>query len=170
MKKTTYLLLVVLLTSLNSCKVSLNGASVPPEMKTVTINYFENNAPLVVPYLAQQFTEALKTRIRNQTSLSVVQNDGHGVFEGRITGYEVKPVTYTDNRATTGNGTNRLSITIAVKFTNNINPKLSFEESFMRFKDFPLSGASFQSLEPNLIRDINLMLTEDIFNRAFAQW
>lgn len=170
MKKIISLLLFVVMATFNSCSVSLNGASVPPEMKTVTINYFENNAPLVVPYLAQQFTEALKTRIRNQTSLSVVQNDGHGVFEGRITGYEVKPVTYTDNRATTGNGTNRLSITIAVKFTNNINPKLSFEESFMRFKDFPLSGASFQSLEPNLIRDINLMLTEDIFNRAFAQW
>ena len=168
--KKIYLLLFVVIASFNSCTVSLEGVSIPLDMKSVTINYFENNAPLVVPYLSQQFTEALKTRIRNQTRLSVIQNDGDAIFEGRITGYDVKPVTLTDNTQTTSNGTNRLSITIAVKFTNNINPKLSYEQSFTRSKDFPLSGASFQSLEAGLIRDINVMLTEDIFNRAFAQW
>jgi len=168
--KKIYLLLFVVIASFNSCTVSLEGVSIPLDMKSVTINYFENNAPLVVPYLSQQFTEALKTRIRNQTRLSVIQNDGDAIFEGRITGYDVKPVTLTDNTQTTSNGTNRLSITIAVKFTNNINPKLSYEQSFTRSKDFPLSGASFQSLEAGLVRDINLMLTEDIFNRAFAQW
>lgn len=169
MMRKIYLLLFVVVASFNSCTVALNGASIPAEMKTVSINYFENNAPLVVPYLGQQFTEALKTRIRNQSRLSMVQTDGHGIFEGRITGYDIKPVTYTDSRQATSAGTNRLTITVAVKFTNNINPKLSFEQSFSRYKDFPLAGSSFQALEPGLITDINMMLTEDIFNRAFAQ-
>jgi len=168
--KKIYLLLFIVIASFNACTVALDASSIPPEMKSVTINYFENNAPLVVPYLSQQFTEALKSRIRNQTRLSVIQNDGDAIFEGRITGYDVKPVTLTDNTQATSNGTNRLSITVAVKFTNNINPKLSYEQSFTRSKDFPLSGASFQSLEPGLVRDINVMLAEDIFNRAFAQW
>lgn len=154
----------------NSCTVALNGASIPAEMKTVTVNFFENNAPLVVPYLSQQFTEALRTRIRNQSRLSMVQNDGNGVFEGRITGYDIRPVTLTDNRVQTNQGTSRLSITVTVKYTNSINPKQSFEEPFTRYKDFPVTGTTFQALEPQLVKDITTQLTEDIFNRAFAQW
>jgi hypothetical protein len=154
----------------NSCSVSFNGASIPPEMKTVSVNFFENNAPLVVPYLSQQFTEALRTRIRNQSRLSMVQNDGNGVFEGRITGYDIRPVTLTDTRVQTNQGTSRLSITVTVKYTSTLNAKQSFEEPFTRFKDFPVTGTTFQAIEPQLIRDITNQLTEDIFNRAFAQW
>lgn len=168
--KKVYMLLFVAVALLNSCSIKFNAASIPPEMKTVTVNFFENNAPLVVPYLSQQLTEDFRTRIRNQSKLSIVQNDGNGIFEGRITNYEIRPVTLTDNNQATTQGSNRLSITVNIKFTNNINSKLSFEESFTRFKDFALAGNTLQALEPQLIRDINAQLTEDIFNRAFAQW
>jgi hypothetical protein len=165
-----YCLLFAVALLFNSCSVSLSGASIPPGMKTVSVNFFENNAPLVVPYLSQQFTEALRTRIRNQSPLSMVQNDGEGIFEGRITGYDIRPVTLTDNRVQTNQGTSRLSVTVTVKYTNSLNPKQSFEEPFTRYKDFPVTGTTFQALEPQLIRDITAQLTEDIFNRAFAQW
>lgn len=168
--KRIYMLLLALAAVFSSCSVSLNGASIPAEMKSVTVNFFENNAPLVNPFLSQQFTEALRTRIRNQSRLSIVQNDGNGIFEGRITGYDIRPVTLTDNRVQSTQGTSRLTVTIAVKYTNNINPKQSFEESFSRYKDFPVTGTTFQALEPQLVKDINDQLTEDIFNRAFAQW
>ena len=172
MMKKIYILLFAVVALFNSCSIKFNGASIPPEMKTVTVNFFENNAPLVVPYLSQQFTEDLRTRIRNQSRLSIVQNDGQAIFEGRITNYEIRPVTLTDNNQRNSNtqGSNRLSITVNVKYTNNIDAKQSFEESFTRFKDFVLSGSSLQALEPQLIKDINTQLTEDIFNRAFAQW
>jgi len=165
MKRVVILFLVV---ALAGCKISFNGASIPPDMKTVNVIFFENNAPLVVPYLSQEFTEDLKTRIRNQTSLSITQNDAHGVFEGNITGYDVKPVALQDNNSPTA-GANRLSITVNVKYTNNLNAKQSFEEPFTRFVDFPASR-SLQSAERDLIKQINTQLTEDIFNRAFAQW
>ena len=42
-----------------SCTIKLNGASTTG-LKTINVGYFENNAPLVVNYLSQQFTEALK--------------------------------------------------------------------------------------------------------------
>lgn len=152
----------------SGCKIALNGASIPPEMKTVSVVVFENNAPLVVPYLSSQFTEELKIRIRNQTRLSVTINDADGVFTGNITGYSVNPVALQDNNRPTA-GANRLSIRVNVKYTNNLNPKLSFEESFERFKDFTLQG-SLQSMEQGLIKDVTAQLTEDIFNRAFANW
>lgn len=168
MRRLTFLLLVIMVT-FNSCSIKFNGASIPPEMKTIKVDFFENNAQLVVPYLSQQFTEDLKNRIRSQTRLSLTQGDADASLEGRITNYDIRPVSLTDNKQLTA-GSSKLTITVSAKYTNNLNPKQSFEESFSKSKDFALNGQSLQSLEPQLIKDINVMITEDIFNRAFAQW
>lgn len=169
MKKICLLLLFITATVLNSCSVKLNGASIPAEMKTVTVQFFENTAPMVVPNLSQDFTEALKLRIRNQTRLSITQTDADAIFEGRITGYDVKPVAFQNNNAPTS-GATRLTITVSVKYTNNIDPKQSFEKSFERFKDFNIGTQTLQSIQQQYNKDINAMLTEDVFNGAFAQW
>jgi hypothetical protein len=161
-------ILVILFFTLSGCKIALNGASIPAEMKTVNVTVFENNAPLVVPYLSSQFTEELKTRIRNQTRLSITTNDPQGVFSGNITGYSITPEAITDNQNPIA-GANRLTISVNVKYTNNLNPKQSFEKSFERYKVFKLVG-SIQSMEQGLIKDVTAQLTEDIFNAAFAQW
>jgi hypothetical protein len=168
MKKISFLLLVIMAT-FNSCSIKFNGASIPPEMKTISVDFFENNAQLVVPYLSQQFTEDLKNMIRTQTRLSLKQGEADATIEGRITNYNISPVSLTDNTQLTP-GSTRLTITVSAKYTNNLNPKQSFEETFSRYKEFALNGRSLQSLEAQLIKDINVMLTEDIFNRAFAQW
>lgn len=161
-------ILFVLFFALSGCKIALDSASIPAEMKTVNVLVFDNNAPLVVPYLSSQFTEELKTRIRNQTRLSITTNDPQGVFSGNITGYSITPEAIVDNNRPTADA-NRLTIRIQVKYTNNLNPKLSFEESFERYKVFKLVG-SLQSIEQGLIKDVTAQLTEDIFNKAFAQW
>jgi hypothetical protein len=161
-------ILVILCFALNGCKIALNGASIPAEMKTVNVLTFDNNAPLVIPYLSTEFTEGLKIRIRNQTSLSISQNDPQGVFSGNITGYSITPEAITDNNQPVAQAS-RLTISINVKYTNNLNPKQSFEESFERYKVFKLSG-SLQAMEQGLVKDVTAQLTEDIFNRAFAQW
>ncbi len=164
-----YLLIAsILLVFSSSCGTySFSGASIPQEMKTVSVQFFENNASLVVPYLSQQFTEALKERIRNQSSLSMVRNEGDGNFEGRITDYSIRPTAVQGNQQA---GLNRLTITVQVKYTNNLKPDQGFEQSFSQFKDFSLSAGSIQSQEAGLIADITKKLTEDVFNRAFANW
>lgn len=159
--------IIILLFFLSSCKIGLNGASTVG-LKTISVKVFENNAPLVVASLSSQFTEELKTRIRNQTKLSITQNDANASFTGNITGYSITPVAITDNKQPTA-GANRLSITVNVKYVNNIDPKQSFERSFERYKDFKLAG-NLQAQEPALIKDVTAQLTEDIFNAAFAQW
>lgn len=161
-------ILFVLVFALSGCKIALNGASIPAEMKTVNVQVFENNAPLVVPYLSSEFTEELKSRIRNQTSLSINSNDPHAVFSGNITGYSITPEAITDANNPVA-GATRMTISISVKYTNNLNPKQSFEETFSRYKVFKLTG-SLQAMERGLIKDVTAQLTEDIFNRAFAQW
>lgn len=166
MKKLIVLLAII---AVSGCSYKFNGASIPADMKTVNVRFFENNAPLVVPNLSQQFTEDLKERIRTQSRLSIIQNDAQAIFEGRITGYDIKPIAIQDNTAPIA-GANRLTITVSVKYTNNIDTKQSFEESFTAFTDFSLAGQSLQSQEQALIKKVNTQLTENIFNRAFAQW
>ena len=162
------LLMVVLLATTQSCGVySFSGASIPETMKTVSIKYFENNAPLVVPYLSQQFTKALEDRIRNQSRLIPKRSDADASFEGRITGYNVSATAVQGNTQST---TSRLTITVNVKYQNSLKPELSFEQSFSRFKDFSVVGSTLEQQEQSLITDINQQLTEDIFNRAFANW
>lgn len=165
----TNIVMVLLLAVLSSCSYSFGGASIPAEMKTATVRVFENIAPLVVPTLSNQFTEAVKTRIRNQTRLTITPTDAQAIFEGQITGYEIKPVALQSSSTPTA-GANRLTITVSVKYTNSLNTKSSFDQSFSRYYDFPLNGAPIQSLLPQAIENINKQLTEDIFNRAFAQW
>jgi len=175
MKRKGYFFILAGLLLLNSCKISLKGISIPPGMKTINVSVFENNAPLVVASLSPQFTEELKTRIRNQTSLSITANDADAVFSGNITGYTINPVALQDNRSGGVNnnqslaGANRLSIRVSVKYVNNLDPKKSFEESFERYKDYRPAGSP-QAQEMALIKDVTAQLTEDIFNRAFAQW
>jgi hypothetical protein len=154
--------------TLSSCAYKLNGASTTG-LKTIVVRVFENNAPLVVPTLSNQITETLKTRIRNQTSLGVITTEGDAVFEGKITGYDIKPVALQSGPTPSSNA-QRLTITVSVKFKNNIKDqeKSSFEESFSRFLDFPVSAGAIPS--PSVVENINKQLTEDIFNRAFAQW
>lgn len=162
------ILAFLMLFLVNSCGIySFSGASIPAEMKTVSVQFFENSSNLVVPYLSQQFTEDLKTRIRNQSTLSLVRANADANFEGRITDYRITPAAIQGNERA---GLERLTITVAVKYTNVLKPELNFEQSFTRFKDFSTQGKPLQAQEQGLIKDINLMLTEDIFNRAFANW
>lgn len=150
-----------------SCGYKLSGASIPPEMQTISVDFFENGATLVVPYLSQSFTEELKNRIRNQTRLSVVRTEGDANLQGRITDYSISPVAVQGNERA---GLNRLSITINVKYTNVLKPEQSFEQSFTRFQDIDLFAGPLQTQESRLIPLINRQLSEDIFNRAFANW
>jgi hypothetical protein len=163
-----FLLLLSGIFIIQSCGTySFSGASIPAEMKTTSVQFFENNSALVVPYLSQQFTEALKDRIRNQSRLSIVRTDGDANFEGRITDYTIRPVAIQGNDRA---GLNRLTVTVSVKYTNNLNPELNFEQSFQAFQEFSLNQGPIQTQEQKLLALINRQLTEDIFNKAFANW
>jgi hypothetical protein len=167
MKK--YILLLLVVIAFSGC-YSFNGASTDG-IKTVNIELFENNAPLVVSNLSNRFTESLKERIRNQSKLNIVEGDADVKLSGNIIGYDIKPIAIQDN-ANPIAGANRLTITVNVKYTVNVDSKTSksFEESFSAFEDFSLAGQTLQSQEERLIRLVNAKLTENIFNRAFAQW
>lgn len=161
-------LLLLSLLLIAGCKASynFNGASIPPEVKTVSIQNFPNYAPTVQPTLSQAFTEKMKERFLSQTNLKLIDKNGDIDFEGSITGYNVTPVSIQGNDVA---AQNRLTITVKIKFTNTKEEKQSFETSFSRFADYS-SSQNLSSIESTLIQNINEQLVNDIFNKAVSNW
>ncbi len=159
---------VVVIISAGGCKVSysFSGASISPDVKTLSVQYFQNRASLVQPGLSQMLTDALIDKCRSQTRLSIVNGFGDVDFEGEITDYSIKPLTVgADSRA----AMNRFTITIRVKFTNSIESKYSFEKSFSRYEDYD-SRLNLSDVENEYSKKIIEFLVEDIFNAAFVNW
>ena len=153
---------------LTSCCVtfSFNDGSIPDDVETVSIQYFPNYAPLAQPTLSQDFTEALRNLFLQQTSLTLVDSDGDLQFEGEITGYAVTPVAITGNETA---ALSRLTITVAVRYTNTKNEDENYETTFKRFADFN-SSDNLADVEADLIEDINGQLVQDIFTKSFSNW
>ena len=166
MKQLVVILLFVLFT-ISSCKINytFTGASISPEIKTVSIQFFPNQAPLVQPQLSNEFTETLKDKFVRQTSLELVNGIGDLNFEGVITGYDTKPVAIQQETA----AENRLTITIKVKYTNVLEPEQNFETSFSAYEDYP-SSQNLVSVEEDLMATIIEKIVEDVFNKSVANW
>jgi hypothetical protein len=154
--------------SLFGCKISysFSGASISPAVKTVSIQYFQNRANLVQPGLSQYLTDALIDKCKAQTNLGLVNNLGDVNFEGEITDYNTRPLTVAADAQA---ATNRFTISVKVKFTNAIDPDLSYDQSFSRYEDYN-SNLDLSQVEKDLSEKIVALLVEDIFNRAFVNW
>jgi hypothetical protein len=153
---------------LSGCKVqySFTGASISPDVKTVSVEYFPNYTSLVNPSLSPVFTEALKDRFITQTSLSMVKEYGDLQFSGQITGYAVSPIAITGNEVASKS---RLTITVKVKFVNTKDNKFNFDKSFSQFEDYD-GNKDLSSVETELVKTIVDKLIEEIFNNSVANW
>ena len=152
---------------LSSCGIySFSGASIPAEAKTVSVQYFPNNAQLVNPLLSNTLTNALNDIFVNQTTLQSVAQNGDLALEGEITGYSTSPIAITGNQTA---AMNRLTVTVNVRFTNKYDESKSFEQSFSQYQDYP-SGQDLSSVQDVLVEEIVNNLCEDIFNKAVVNW
>ena len=167
MKKIFFLFLFCLF-GFSSCKIkySFSGASVSPDVKTVSIQAFRNNASLAPPTLPQSLNESIKDIFTSQTNLAIVSSSGDLNFEGEITNYITAPVAIQSNDQA---ALNRLTITVNVRFTNLKDEKQKFEQSFSRYADYS-STQSLSVVQATLIDDINKQLVQDIFNKAMINW
>jgi hypothetical protein len=159
---------IIILCCFVSCRphVSLSGASIPEEAKTVSVGFFTNNTSLGAPSLSQRFSEKLRDVVSQQTRLALTKQNGDLQFEGYISDYNVVPVAIQSNDQASQN---RMTISVNVKFTNKFDAAKNFEQVFTNFSDFA-SNKNVASEEPQLVQEIYRKITEDIFNRAFNNW
>ncbi len=167
-RKVVYrLLIVILLINVTSCGIySFTGASIHPQAKTMSISTFPNLAPMINPTLSQEFTESLQDKFQNQTSLTLVAMNGDYEIEGEIVGYATTPMAIQGNETA---ALNRLTITVNVRFTNKLEEKDNFEQRFSRYIDYD-SSRNLSEVEQELVKQINEVLVEDIFNKAVVNW
>ena len=152
----------------HSCGIySFTGTSIQPDVKTVTINYFEYQALKVNPALSNQITEALQEKFIKLTKLELVDIDGDLEIVGAVTGYDMKASAITANEQA---AQNRLTVNVKIDFINRLYPEESFEsKSFSAYQDFDASQ-SLDAVEATLCEDIVEQLCEDIFNGTVANW
>jgi hypothetical protein len=162
------LLLITYIVTLNGCKVtySFSGASISPQVKTISVQYFQNRASLVQPGLSQSLTDALIDKCKAQTNLAIVNGAGDVNFEGEISNYSTQPLSIAADAQA---AQNRFTIQVKVKFTNSIDPELNFEQTFARYEDYD-SALDLSSVEADLSKKIIDLIVEDIFNQAFVNW
>jgi len=155
----------ITLKSCGSVTFNMSGASVG-NARTFQVVTFDNRADIVNPRLSAEITDALKDKVQGSTSLKMVTGGADVMFEGEITGYNVQPQQVT---AASVAARDRLTITVRVRFTNELEPDKSYDRSFSRFQEFT-GGSSLSAVEAQLVSDILEELMEDIFNEAFSSW
>lgn len=151
-----------------SCGIySFTGTSIQPDVKTVTINYFEYTAPKVNPSLSNMMTEELQDKFTRLTKLEQVDMDGDLEIVGAITGYDVKATAISASEQATQN---RLTVNVKISFINRKYPEDDFQDkSFSAYADFD-AMQSLDAVEAGLCEEIVEQLGEDIFNATVANW
>lgn len=167
MKRLQLLFVVILMLSHTACGVySFTGASIPAGAKTVSIQYFPNNAMLVEPTLSIDFTSALRDKFMSLTNLNLIDKNGDLAFEGEIIDFKILPIAIQKDQTA---DQNRLTITINVRFFNKLDPTKDFETKFTQYKDYS-SNQDFNSAKLIVIPEILELLVDDVFSKSVVNW
>ena len=165
----SYLVILVLSVMTIACSVSykFNGASIDySKTKTITIADFPIRSNYVWGPMASIFNNQLKDMYASHTKLIQVKRNGDLVIEGEITQYQQR------NKSVTAEGHSaqtELSMTVNVRFTNNINHQEDFERQFTATSSYETTQ-SLNSVQEELVTQMVKNITDQIFNATVANW
>jgi hypothetical protein len=150
---------------------SMTGSTT--DAKTISITEFYNNSDLGPANMGQTLTNDLKTYFIQNTSLSVVQEEGELLMEGEITNFTLTPIA----PVSTGNpedlnsaSSTRLTITVKATYVNTLKEDMSFKDkTFSFYQDFP-SDQNIADVQEQLTKRIFDRIINDIFNASVANW
>ena len=159
---------------LHSC-YSFTGSSLSPETKTIDLREFVNNAALVNPTLAQQFSIDIQNRFLHRTTLKGTKEKPDILIEGEITDYSITPTTISSSVDAPGGvlqaAQNKLTITVQVHYENNVK-----EEEYKSFDRTYSDEAVFSSdldqnqIETAQVKLVNERIINKIYNDIVANW
>ena len=152
-----------------ACSVSykFNGASINyNETKTITIADFPIRSSYVWGPMQAIFNNELKDIFANHTKLIQVKRNGDLKIEGEITQYSQR------NKSVSSEGYSaqtELSITVNVRFTNNVNHNQDFERQFTATSSYETTQ-SLNSVQEELVTQMVKDIVDQIFNATVANW
>jgi hypothetical protein len=147
---------------------SFKGISIDPRVNTFNVVTFETQASNAPITFSIDFSEKLKDKIRSETRLTLKNTNPDVEFTGKITGYQVVPVSPKPGEVV---AKNQLKIAIRVGYTNSIDAKKGWtsERDFSFFSEFN-ADQDLQTVQASLNAEIQKQLLEDVFNAAFNDW
>jgi hypothetical protein len=116
--------------------------------------------------MGPMFNNQLKDEFANHTRLEQVRRNGDLKIEGEITQYQQR------NKSVSAEGYSaqtELSMTVNVRFTNNVNHKEDFERQFTATSTYETTQ-SLNAVQEELVTQMVKDLCEQIFNATVANW
>lgn len=154
---------------LSACSVSykFNGASIDyTKTKTIQISDFPIRSSYVWGPMGPMFNNQLKDQFSSHTRLEQVRRNGDLKIEGEITQYQQR------NKSVSSEGYSaqtELSMTVNVRFTNNVNHNEDFERQFTATQTYETTQ-SLNSVQEQLVTLMVEDLCDQIFNATVANW
>ena len=152
-----------------SCSISykFNMSSIDyTKIKTIQIGEFPIRSSYVWAPMASIFNNKLKDQYADHTKLSLVKRNGDLKLEGEITKYEQR------NKSVSAEGHSaqvELTMTVNVRFTNNVNHSQDFEQQFSASQSYD-SNLSLTAVQEELVTQMVKDITDQIFNATVANW
>ena len=116
--------------------------------------------------LSNQLSEGIRDIYIRQTRLQVNRRGGDLELEGEITGYDLTPMAIS---ADSYSAETKLTLTVKVRFTNNVNPEESFDKSYSAFQTFD-SSRMLSDVQDELCTIMVQEIAENIYNETVAKW
>ncbi len=170
LKTISYSLLLFVVVS--GCGVyGFTGASISPDIQTISIQTFYNNAVLGPSNMSVSFTEKIKDYYQQNTSLSIVDQNGDLQVDGYIADYKITPVAANSSQGLGADvaALSRLTITVFASYINVKDDTFDFERRFSFFVDYEQSQ-DLAAIEQDLVEEIFDQIVIDIFNASVANW
>ena len=161
--------MVTLVAVVSACSVSykFNGASIDySKTKSIQIADFPIRSAYVWGPMGPLFNNELKDMFASHTRLAQVRRNGDLKLEGEITRYDQR------NKSVSSEGYSaqtELSMTVNVRFTNNVNHNEDFEQQFTAMQTYD-SSLSLNAVQNDLVQKMVTDICEQIFNACVANW
>jgi hypothetical protein len=145
---------------------SFKGLSIDPNVKTFYLTSFENKTSIAPPVLAQEFSEKMRRKIREEVRLKSNEETPDLEFSGAITEYRV---TTEAPKPGEGSSVNVLEMIVNVNFVNHQNEKLNYKKDFSFKVRYP-GDRELISLQDDLNKQLVNRISSDIINDTFNNW
>ncbi len=151
----------------SSCGVyNFTGGSIPPDVKTISIQSIYNQTGLGPTNISQNITEKLKSYYQSNTKLLLTPNNGDWAIEGKIIGFATSGLAPKANETS---ALNSLTITVKIIFTNTKDEKQNFDKDFSFFQTYEQNKSQFE-VESELTETILDQIVLDIFQKTTSNW
>ena len=166
-KKTSILLLILMLLSACTVSYKFNGSSINYEkVKTISIDKFPIRSAYVWSPMESMFYNAITDEYAQKTKLEVIKRNGDLQLSGEIVEYSQT------NKSISADGFSaqtQLKVSVNVRFTNNSNHAEDFERRFSATAEYD-SSQQLNAVQEELVQEMIDDIVDQIFNATVANW